>query len=205
MTYSWSSTVHGAIVGSRKRIARVVCSEARPGLEGLRLSRSLARRQVPVSLYTDAALMDLPESVDLVVVGADAFVPGGVVNKIGTSALARLARTAGRPFFVLAETSKVLPRALARFYRLPAGPGREIASRAPGLRVENPYFDYTPYRFVTGVLTERGQASIGQLNREMNSLRVSEALLEALGQRDDGVSRSQAGAGAYPFPGFVLR
>ncbi len=142
MTYSWSSTVYSAIVDSRSKIARVFCSEARPGLEGVRLARSLARRDVSVTLVTDAALMARLQDVDLVVVGADAFIPGGFVNKVGTSALARLARLAGKPFFVVAETSKILPRSLARFYRLPLRSGQEIVRRTAGVCVENPYFDF---------------------------------------------------------------
>lgn len=183
MTYSWSSTVYGAIVDSRSKIARVFCSEARPGLEGVRLARSLARRDVSVTLVTDAALMARLQDVDLVVVGADAFIPGGFVNKVGTSALARLARLAGKPFFVVAETSKILPRSLARFYRLPLRSGQEIVRRTAGVRVENPYFDYTASRFATGVITEKGEMSTAQLNREMRLLQVSARLIEALERR----------------------
>jgi methylthioribose-1-phosphate isomerase len=152
-------------------------------LEGVRLARALAREGVPVTLSSDAALMGQLEDVDLVVVGADAFVPGGFANKVGTSALARLARLAGRSFIVLADTEKILPLALAPFFRLPTRAGREIARAAPGLTVENPYFDCTPYRLVSGVVTEKGRTSIGELRREMRSIAVSTALVRALERR----------------------
>ena len=121
--------------------------------------------------------------IDLVVVGADAFVPSGFVNKVGTSVLARLARQERKPFFVMAESSKILPRSLARFYRLPLGREREIVRSAKGIRVENPYFDCTPWRFATAIFTENGEASREQLTEEMRSVPVSKRLVEVLEQR----------------------
>ncbi|MFQ5790601.1 MAG: hypothetical protein ACE5JI_09025, partial [Acidobacteriota bacterium] len=183
MAYSYSSTVFATLVTSRRRIARVICSEGRPGREGVRLARALARQGLRVCLCTDAALMDRLEEVDLIVVGADAFLPSGVVNKVGTRALALLGQTAGRPLFVVAGQRKVLPARLARFFSLPVRSGAEIARAVPGLAVENPYFDVTPYRLVRGVVTERGLTSPRDLEREMSAIAVSEALVTALERR----------------------
>jgi translation initiation factor eIF-2B subunit delta len=153
-----------ALLASRGRLAAVLCSEGRPGGEGLRLARELARARLPVQLLTDAALFGRLEEVDLVVVGADALLSQAVVNKVGTCPLAILARQAGRPFFVLAERDKILPAGLERFFRLPA---RSL-------------FDRTPYRLVSGIVCEFGVLGRTELAREMRRARVSPALVRAL-------------------------
>jgi methylthioribose-1-phosphate isomerase len=104
--------------------------------------------------------------VDLVVVGADRIAANGdVANKIGTYALAVLAKEHGIPFYVAAPVSTV-------DLRTPEGSGipieerneKEVTHVGPsrmtpvGARVRNPAFDVTPSRYVTAIITERGIA-----------------------------------------------
>ncbi len=149
------------------RIASVLACETRPFLQGARLTAwELAKSGIPVTLITDSsagALMRRGE-VDLVVVGADRIARNGdVANKIGTYALAVLARAHGIPFYVAAPFSTV-------DLDTPDGDAIPIEQRDPaevlslhgqriapeGVSALNPAFDVTPAELVTALVTERG-------------------------------------------------
>ncbi|MFQ5817592.1 MAG: hypothetical protein ACE5H2_06520 [Terriglobia bacterium] len=185
LTYSYSSTVLAALLAARGKLARVVCSEGRPQLEGRRLAEKLARAGIPVVLVADAALPARVREADAVVVGADAILPGpaaggagAYVNKIGTRVLQDAARAARKPFYVLADTTKILPSrmpgyracGMARLYRPEASgeekPAAELWRGAPrGVRVENRYFERIPLRREVRLLTERGPLTAAALRR----------------------------------------
>jgi len=93
------------------KIARVWVDETRPVLQGARLTAwELRMAGVPFTLIPDNAAAGLMRAgeVDAVIVGADRIAANGdVVNKVGTYALAVLAREHGVPFYVAAPTSTV--------------------------------------------------------------------------------------------------
>jgi len=151
------------------RRVRVLADETRPFLQGARLTAwELQRDGIPVTVITDSMAAHLMQraEVDLVVVGADRIAANGdVANKIGTYAVAVLAREHGIPFYVAAPLS-TLDLATPCGDAIPIEErGRseveEFSSRPilpPGVPVRHPAFDITPARFVTAIVTERGVA-----------------------------------------------
>jgi methylthioribose-1-phosphate isomerase len=151
-----------------KRVA-VLADETRPFLQGARLTAwELVKDGIDTTVITDnmAGAMMRGGQVDLVVVGADRIAANGdVANKIGTYAVAVLAREHGIPFYVAAPLSTI-DLATADGSRIPIEerPEREVthfgSSRVTpeGARIRNPAFDVTPARFVTAIVTERGIA-----------------------------------------------
>jgi methylthioribose-1-phosphate isomerase len=149
------------------REIEVLACETRPVLQGARLTMwELSRAGIPATLITDNAAASLMRkgSVDLVVVGADRIAANGdVANKVGTYALAVLARAHDIPFYVAAPLSTV-------DLQTPSGDAIPIEERAPaevtdvagvrvappGVQVRNPAFDVTPHEFVTAIVTEVG-------------------------------------------------
>ena len=141
--------------------------ETRPVLQGARLTAwELDRLGIPHRLVADAAAASLMAAgeVDCVIVGADRVAANGdVVNKIGTYALAVLARHHGVPFYVAAPTSTFDPAS-------PDGASVPIEQRPPeeitgiagtriapeGTEVDNRAFDVTPAELVTNYVTEEG-------------------------------------------------
>jgi methylthioribose-1-phosphate isomerase len=111
------------------------------------------------------AMMRLGE-VDLVVVGADRIAANGdVANKVGTYAVAVLAKEHGIPFYVAAPISTVdLKTPDGSQIPIEERSGKEVthlgaARLTPeGVRVRNPAFDVTPHKYVTAIITERGVA-----------------------------------------------
>jgi methylthioribose-1-phosphate isomerase len=128
----------------------------------------LERLHIDATLIADSAAASLmaANEVDLVIVGADRIAANGdVANKVGTYALAVLARHHGIPFYVAAPTSTIdrgtaTGAAICIEERDP-DEVRTIAGRpiAPaGAAVRNPAFDVTPARLVTAIVTEVGVA-----------------------------------------------
>ena len=116
ITHSYSSTVLN-VLGSCKGI-EVICPESRPLYEGLRTAQELGERGIRVKIVVDSAASSLMGECDVVIVGADAITPDGVVNKIGTYGLALAARERKVPFYVLAGTEKLLPAPFAQALRI---------------------------------------------------------------------------------------
>lgn len=138
----------------------VVATETRPLRQGARLTAwELGRAGIPCRVIVDGAAASLMAAgeIDLVITGADRIAANGdAANKIGTYALAVLARAHGIPFYIAA------PRSTFDF-RLDSGADIPIEQRsagelstAPGVQVSNPAFDVTPAELLSGIVTDDG-------------------------------------------------
>jgi methylthioribose-1-phosphate isomerase len=162
-------TALGIIRASKSKNISVIANETRPYLQGARLTAwELVQEGIPCTLITDSMAGHLMSrgDVDVVVVGADRIAANGdVANKIGTYALAVLAKRHGIPFYVAAPLSTFDPT-------IPDGSHIPIEERAAaevtgyrgsrwapeGVAVRNPAFDVTPAELVTGIISEKGIA-----------------------------------------------
>jgi len=149
------------------KVALVWVDETRPVMQGSRLTAwECVRDGIPHRLIADvvAASVMARGEVDLVVTGADRIAANGdTANKIGTYALAVLARHHGVPFYIAAPFSTIDPS-------LPSGAhipieerdGSEVrrvgahATAPDGSPVFNPAFDVTPASLISAIITERG-------------------------------------------------
>lgn len=160
-------TALGVIRASKDKNISVIANETRPYLQGARLTAwECVQEGIPCTLITDSMaghLMSRGE-VDVIVVGADRIAANGdVANKIGTYALAVLARRHGIPFYVAAPLStfdaKIPDGSHIPIEERPAQEvtGYRGARWAPdGVSVRNPAFDVTPAELVTGIICEKG-------------------------------------------------
>jgi methylthioribose-1-phosphate isomerase len=149
----------------------VLVDETRPRLQGARLTAwELNQYGIPFTLIADNAAGYYMQKgqVSIVLVGSDRTAANGdVANKIGTYKLAVVAKENGIPFFPVVPTSTI-------DLNLPTGDDIPIEERSPeevsgltlfgrpvvpeGAQVGNPAFDVTPFRYVTGIVTENGVA-----------------------------------------------
>ncbi len=160
-------TALGVIRASKNKKISVIANETRPYLLGARLTAyEMVQEGIPVTLITDnmaGHLMSKGE-VDVIVVGADRIAANGdTANKIGTYALAVLAKRHGIPFYVAAPISTFDPK-IRDGTKIPIEerPAAEVTGYrdkrwAPeGVAVRNPAFDVTPADLISGIITERG-------------------------------------------------
>ncbi len=157
-----------AAVAAGKKV-EVIAAETRPLLQGARLTAwELMQEGIAVTLITDSMAGHFMKQGEIhcVIVGADRIVANGdTANKIGTYALAVLAKEHGIPFYVAAPTSTI-------DLSIASGDAIPIEERDPtevthfagfriapkGIAVANPAFDITPHRYITAIITENGIA-----------------------------------------------
>jgi methylthioribose-1-phosphate isomerase len=154
---------------AERRDVRVLSCEARPLLQGARLTVwELRRLGIEHALLVDAAAAGLLRggAAHAVITGFDRVAANGdVANKVGTYGLALAAGAAGVPFMAAGPSSSV-------DLRLPTGEGIEIEERdadevraaagalltVAGTPCRNPAFDVTPAELVWALVTELGAA-----------------------------------------------
>lgn len=151
----------------KDRKLHVWVDETRPYLQGARLTAyEVAHAGIGFHLITDnmSASLMRDGKVDAIIVGADRIVANGdTANKIGTYALAVMARAHGIPFYVSAPTTTL-------DLTKPTGERIVIEQRNPkevthpqgypiakaDYPVYNPAFDVTPGKLITAIVLETG-------------------------------------------------
>jgi methylthioribose-1-phosphate isomerase len=149
------------------KVARVWIDETRPVMQGARLTAwEMVREDIPHTLIADVVAGSLMArgEIDLVVTGADRIAANGdTANKIGTYAVAVLARHHSVPFYVAAPFSTI-DASLATGAEIPIEERDGAELRRTGSHqtapedspVYNPAFDVTPADLITAIITERG-------------------------------------------------
>jgi methylthioribose-1-phosphate isomerase len=143
----------------------IFAGETRPWLQGQRLTVwELAQDGIPVTLIADSAAAWLMQigAIDWVIVGADRVAMNGdTANKIGTYALAVLAKQHGVKMMVVTPASTI-------DRNLKTGEHIEIEQRQqsellpacyqnnPFVSAWNPVFDVTPAELISVIVTEQG-------------------------------------------------
>ena len=159
-----------AELADRGRLDGVLACEARPLLQGARLTvYELRRLGIAHELIVDSAAAGLIRTgaADAVVLGCDRVAANGdVANKVGTYGLALAAHAAGIPFVVVGPTTTI-DRGIATGEEIPieerdadevrAARGEPVTLADTPCR--NPAFDVTPAALVTALVTERGVAA----------------------------------------------
>ncbi len=141
--------------------------ETRPYLQGARLTAyEMAHAGIDFHLITDnmAASLMKQKKIDAIIVGADRIVSNGdTANKIGTYALAVMAKAHGIPFYVSAPTTTldltkqtgdeiVIEQRSSKEVTHPQG----VPIAKESYPVYNPAFDVTPGKLITAIILETG-------------------------------------------------
>jgi len=144
----------------------VIADETRPRLQGARLTAyELQYDNIPVKVISDTSsglLMRLGK-VDKVIVGTDRVTSDAVFNKIGTYLVALAAFDNNIPFYVAAPTSTLSLHETIEDVTIEQRDSREVGNILGkvqivpnGVECLNYAFDFTPFRLVSGVITEDG-------------------------------------------------
>ncbi len=121
---------------------------------------------IPTTVLCDnmAGTLMRQGKIQAVVVGADRIAANGdVANKIGTYSVAVLAKEHNIPFYVAAPWSTIdratptgdqIPIEQRSALEVTHSNGKQMTPH--GVGIQNPAFDVTPAKYVTGIITERG-------------------------------------------------
>lgn len=154
------------------KISMVYADETRPWLQGARLTAwEMVHDDIPVSLLVEGAAAHMIKTsqntenpIRWIIVGSDRIASNGdVANKIGTYALAIMARHHGIKFMVAAPTTTIdmnmvsgddIPIEERSTEEVLGFSGYQVA--AEGAQARNPAFDVTPAELVDAIVTEKG-------------------------------------------------
>ena len=170
-TLSSSTTVRDALLAAHAagRGPRALVAEGRPGMHGRALAAALAAADIPVWLVVDAALPLVLSQAQQVWIGADAVTELGVLNAVGSYAVALAAREHSVPLYALAGRRKFLPAVSGALKIVEGPPGEGWETPAPGVRPRNVPFEMVPLALLRGIVLENeviGATEAATLARE---------------------------------------
>jgi len=144
---------------SQRKKFRVLNTETRPSLQGMKTAAELAKLRIPVTFHVDsAARLALMES-DIMIIGADAITSeGSVINKIGSGMFAEVADRHGIPVYVCSHSWKLDPRTIKGFYEpIEKRKASEIWKNPPrGVKIANSVFEEIDSKLIEGIISELG-------------------------------------------------
>ena len=161
VTHCHSSSVTGILKRAKKMGKKftVVACETRPRYQGRKTAKELAAAGIDVTLIVDSAMNSFMRKADICLVGADSITSrGDLINKIGTSTLAHIARMHDVSFFSAAELYKYSPLTIfGTREKIEERDLKEVWEKPPkGVKVRNPAFDVTAATYIRGYVTEVG-------------------------------------------------
>jgi len=148
---------------SGKKIS-VIATETEPRQQGIRTAHELSAAGIPVTLITDSAVSYFMPHVNYVLLGSDALRKEGNVNKIGSLNVALAAREFKKPYYVAASTLKLDRR---KKIEIEMRSPHEVYKDMKGVKILNPAFDITLWKFVSRIITEKGVMTPGNLLKLM--------------------------------------
>ena len=154
-THCHSTNVLKALIYAKKKGKKfeVYNTETRPLFQGRITARELSKNKIKVTTFVDSALLEAIKCSDVVMLGADAILHNGFINKIGSAAIAELAGNHRKPVYVVADSWKFSPKNVP----LEERDFREVWANAPAhIKVENPAFEFVDKKFVKGIISEYG-------------------------------------------------
>ncbi len=160
-THCHSTNVVNALIYAKKKGKKfeVYNTETRPLFQGRKTARELKKAGIKVTMFIDSALgvalskEQGTKKVDKVFLGADALLKNGIINKIGSETIAKLAKQEKIPVYVIADSWKFTKKKIPIEQR----ELNEVWDVAPkGIKIKNPAFEFVPKKYITRVITEKG-------------------------------------------------
>ncbi|MBU0590964.1 S-methyl-5-thioribose-1-phosphate isomerase [Candidatus Micrarchaeota archaeon] len=161
LTHCHSSSVTKILIKAKKMHKKfsVVCFETRPRYQGRKTATELAKAGIDVTLSVDGGMNLYMKKADIVLVGADSITSrGDLINKIGTSTLAHIARMNDVSVYCAAELSKYSPMTIyGTREKIEERDSKEVWENPPkGVKIRNPAFEATAAKYINGYVTELG-------------------------------------------------
>ncbi|KZF23201.1 nagb/rpia/CoA transferase-like protein [Xylona heveae TC161] len=160
--------------------------------EGLATVAALRAKGVPVATIPESAVGYSLGKVDMVIVGAEGVVEnGGIISRLGTYQIGLLAKAAGKPFYVVAESHKFVRLYPLSQYDLPIeqrvidfkttadtekdkGTASDGVPDASSPETKQAYastvddaVDYTPPDLISALITESGVLTPSAVSEEL--------------------------------------
>lgn len=171
-THCHSTNVVKALIYTRKKGKNfeVYNTETRPLLQGRKTAKELKRNGIRVTNFIDSAVgvalskEQGTKKVSKVFLGADALIKKGIINKVGSEVIARIAKQEKIPIYIVADSWKFTIKKVPLEQRKL----NEVWDKAPKrIKIRNPTFEFVDKKYISGIITEHGLMKYGQFVRFM--------------------------------------
>lgn len=157
-THCHSTNVVNALIYAKKHGKKfeVYNTETRPLFQGRKTARELKRAGIKVTMFVDSAVgvalsKETGKQPDKIFLGADAILKNGIINKIGSETIARIAREEKIPVYVIADSWKKTSGKVPIENR----ELNEVWDRAPkGIKIKNPAFEFVGKKLIKKVISD---------------------------------------------------
>jgi translation initiation factor 2B subunit (eIF-2B alpha/beta/delta family) len=170
-THCHSTNVIKALIYAKKhkKSFQVYNTETRPLFQGRKTAKELAKANIPVTMFIDSSInialtraQDKEEKTkpaDLVLLGSDAIIKNGVINKVGSRLIAEVAYNNKIPVYIIADSWKRAHKKI----KLEQRDFFEIWNpRTNKIHIKNPAFEFIPKKFISGIISEYGLLSFNE-------------------------------------------
>lgn len=160
-THCHSLTVMQALTHAKKKrkVFEVYATETRPLFQGRKTVSDLKKARIKTTLFVDSAAgvalsgEQGNKKPNKVFIGADALLRTGIVNKIGSETICKLAQDNKIPVYILADSWKFSKTKVKMEQRA----GKEIwKSSRPKIQIKNPAFEFVPKKYIKAIVSEFG-------------------------------------------------
>ena len=154
-THCHSTNVNKSLVYAKKKGKKfsVINTETRPLFQGRKTAKDLSKARIKVTTFVDSAMNEAIKKADIILLGADAILKDGVINKIGSGAISTLARAHKKPLYIVADSWKFSPKNVPIEER----DFHEVWKKAPkSIKVRNPAFGKIPKKHIKAIISEYG-------------------------------------------------
>jgi ribose 1,5-bisphosphate isomerase len=161
LTHCHSTNVVNSLIYARKKrkFFEVYATETRPLFQGRKTAKELANAKIKVTMFVESFLDDAisgkqsMKKVKKIFIGADALLKGGIINKVGSELIAKIAKENKVPVYIIADSWKFSKNKVPLEQRNL----NEIWDKAPkNVKIKNPAFEFVDKKYISGIVTELG-------------------------------------------------
>jgi len=163
-THCHSTNVISALIYAKKKGKKfqVYNTETRPLFQGRRTALELKKAGIKVTMFIDSGMDDAITESDLIFLGADAILRKGIVNKIGSEAIAEIAYLRKKPLYIIADSWKH-----TKNVKLEQRDYKEVWKMSK-IKIRNPAFEFVPGKYVKAIVSDLGMLSLLEFVRKIN-------------------------------------
>ncbi|MEX0921042.1 MAG: hypothetical protein WDZ62_02145 [Candidatus Pacearchaeota archaeon] len=166
LTHCHSTNVSNALIYAKKKGKKfeIYNTETRPLFQGRKTAKELSKAGIKVTMFIDSAIGTAltkeqgTKKTTKVFMGSDALTKKGIINKIGSETIAKIAKTEKIPVYIIADSWKFTKKDLPIEERSL----NEVWDKPPKkVKIKNPSFEFLPKKYIKGIVTEFGLQKYG--------------------------------------------
>ncbi len=171
-THCHSTNVSNALIYTKKQGKKfeVYNTETRPLMQGRKTAKELRKAGIKVTMFIDSAVdvalsgKQKNKKANKIFLGADALTNQGIINKVGSGTIAKLAGLNKIPLYIIADSWKYAKKSVPLENRKL----NEVWNKAPkNIKIKNPSFEFVNKKYIKNIVTEHGALSYNQFLKKV--------------------------------------